>query len=247
MSLKIALAAALFTLSLAAQTSSLPKFDVVSAKVSTGDSLETRPRLSPGRIRWTTQGNYLLSYAFSMEIWQISGQQEFGAAIFEIDAAADPGTTDAQMRLMMQSLLMDRFGMKAHRIMKDSTDGYAMMIDKSGPKLEKAADEDSAVAGRVWTHLPERNRFETVGDHAGIADLCREFQRLTHTLVRDETGLAGRYNFKFQYDVNMDGDPKDVAASAADAVRQLGLRLEKRKGPVDFLVVDQISKTPTNN
>ena len=37
-----------------------------------------------------------------------------GDAAYEIEATTDPHATDSQMRLMMQSLLIDRFGMKAH-------------------------------------------------------------------------------------------------------------------------------------
>ena len=37
------------------------------------------------------------------------------------------------------------------------------------------------------------------------------------------------------------------AASLFDAVQQVGLKLDARKAPLDFLVVDQVLKTPTEN
>jgi hypothetical protein len=46
--------------------------------------------------------------------------------------------------------------------------------------------------------------------------------------VSDETGLAGRYDFEL---------PR-----VADLESRLGLRLEPRRGPVDVLVVDRISR-----
>ena len=34
---------------------------------------------------------------------------------------------------------------------------------------------------------------------------------------------------------------------STESPRQLGLRLEKQKGPVEMLVVDRMEKTPTDN
>ncbi len=36
-------------------------------------------------------------------------------------------------------------------------------------------------------------------------------------------------------------------ASLLDALQQAGLKLEPRKAPLDFLVIDQARKTPTDN
>jgi uncharacterized protein (TIGR03435 family) len=35
--------------------------------------------------------------------------------------------------------------------------------------------------------------------------------------------------------------------SAAKAVQALGLRLERRRAPIDVIVVDSINRTPTDN
>jgi uncharacterized protein (TIGR03435 family) len=37
------------------------------------------------------------------------------------------------------------------------------------------------------------------------------------------------------------------ANSLFDAVQQVGLKLDARKAPLDVVVVDQVSKTPTEN
>jgi hypothetical protein len=46
----------------------------------------------------------------------------------------------------------------------------------------------------------------------------------------DQTGRSGSYYFALEF-----------------AREDLGLRLEKHKGPVEMLVVDHIEKTPTEN
>ena len=82
------------------------------------------------------------------------------------------------------------------------------------------------------------------GDHATMPQLCDHLQRLLHISVLDETGLTGKYNFTFRF--VKDEDPEDNTA-VLGGIGQIGLKLEKYKGPVEFLVIDRISKTPTEN
>ena len=227
---------------MAGQTATV-KFDVASVKVSSDGILWARPKLSPGRIRWTTQGLYLLAYAFGMEWWRISGAAEFGSAIYEIEAITDPHTTDARMRLMMQSLLIDRFGLRTHRVTKEGVKGYALSVDRDDPKMALAKNDGNAENG-AWSILHEGNTVEMKGDHATMLQLCDHLQRLLHTSVLDRTGLAGKYNFTFRF--VKDEDPEDNTA-VVDAIKHIGLKLERYKGPVEFLQIDRISKTPTEN
>jgi hypothetical protein len=100
----------------APQTAAPLQFDVASVKMAANqDALETRPKQSVGRFRWTTQLMYLLGYAYRMEWWRISGDTS-GGSIYEIEATTDPKATDDQVRLMLQSLLTDRFKMVVHRV-----------------------------------------------------------------------------------------------------------------------------------
>ena len=146
---------------------------------------------------------------------------------------------------MMQSLLIDSFGMKAHRVTKDGIQGYALSVGKEGPKMEPAKDVDGADnEGSVASRGPGQNTVEMNGDHATMLQLCDHLQRLLHTSVLDQTGLASRYNFMLRF--VKDEDPQDYTALVG-AIKQIGLKLEKYKGPVEFLVIDQISKTPTEN
>jgi uncharacterized protein (TIGR03435 family) len=59
----------------------------------------------------------------------------------------------------------------------------------------------------------------------------------------DQTGLTGKYNFKLEFE--RADDPSDYTAVVA-AIRQLGLKLEKYKGPVEFLVIDHLDKLVEN-
>jgi uncharacterized protein (TIGR03435 family) len=56
--------------------------------------------------------------------------------------AEDPKADPDQARLMLQSLLEDRFNLKLHREMKDLS-VYALAVDKGGLKMKLSADQTS--------------------------------------------------------------------------------------------------------
>jgi uncharacterized protein (TIGR03435 family) len=76
--------------------------------------------------------------------------------------------------------------------------------------------------------------------------------RLKGSHLVDKTGLTGRYDFKLEF---MDPGAQPGATDIRDPIpdvftaleKQLGLRLEKAKVPVDVLVIDHIEKAPTAN
>ncbi len=70
---------------------------------------------------------YLLGYAYRMEWWRISERPTAGSvslgSIYEIEARTGPDATEDQERLMLQTLLIERFKMVAHRETKDGRAG----------------------------------------------------------------------------------------------------------------------------
>jgi uncharacterized protein (TIGR03435 family) len=75
--------------------------------------------------------------------------------------------------------------------------------------------------------------------------------------VIDQTGLSGEYDFDFQFveDVGAEraelmakkGRPLNPHPSVSEALpKQLGLRLEAGKGPVDFIVIDHVERPSAN-
>jgi uncharacterized protein (TIGR03435 family) len=81
--------------------------------------------------------------------------------------------------------------------------------------------------------------------------------------VLDRTGIAGEYDIDFDASI-METNKPDVAPEGSNgspmappgpppsmaigtAIQQLGLSLESRKAPVEWLVVDSAEKAPTEN
>lgn len=229
------------------------RFEVASVKFPTDQSiLESRPRRTVGRFRWKTQLIYLLGYAYRMEWWRISerpssGSVSFGS-IYEVEATTGPDATEDQERLMLQTLLIERFKMVAHRETKDAVQGYALTVAKDGPKMravteERASDDPALSDGWVSAHVPSQGVVVIEGQRATMLQFTENLQHLLSTSVLNQTGLTGKYNFQVEFATG--DDPSDYTAAVA-AVKQLGLKLEKYKGPVEFLVIDHLDKLAEN-
>jgi uncharacterized protein (TIGR03435 family) len=103
---------------------------------------------------------------------------------------------------------------------------------------------------------------------AGLADLLDNVTPLSSPVI-DMTGLKGRYQVVLEVSLNdlsgarpapagTGGDPTTIENARIDieeavlkgfngGLRKLGLQLERRKGPLETLVVDHVEKTPTVN
>jgi uncharacterized protein (TIGR03435 family) len=99
-----------------------------------------------------------------------------------------------------------------------------------------------------------------------LADFTSILVNQLGSLVVDKTGLTGTYDFVLEFSMEAGqvslarsfaggvGDPKPPQDSQPElpnmytAVQeQLGLKLEKKKGPVDTLVIDHVERMPTEN
>jgi uncharacterized protein (TIGR03435 family) len=82
--------------------------------------------------------------------------------------------------------------------------------------------------------------------------------------VVNRTGLLGGYEFKIELpsdaavvrgllsrgiSTTVQGTPltEPTGVSASDALKQIGLQLERRRTPIDVIVVDKLERTPTEN
>jgi len=137
-----------------------PKFDVASIKLSLAGGGQYTIQPSPGGFRATNIPlTYLIMWASKINDYQLVGAPSWASDRYDI--AAKPGAaTDPDRRLMLQSLLEDRFKLKVHREGKERTE-YALTIAKGGPNLKEPKDascqtESASTAtpcGRLsWSH-----------------------------------------------------------------------------------------------
>jgi uncharacterized protein (TIGR03435 family) len=237
-----------------------PSFEVASVKPSAVSWLEIRPQRSGGRISWTTDLPYLIGYAYHLDLSRISGPVPGSDYVFEIIATTDATASEDQVRLMFQSLLAERFKMQVHRETTEA-EGLAISVSKGGLKIKEAVDgaspppmpewmgketAEASLDGKVVAQAPSAGVVAITGRRVTLAQLAAALERQTGGLVTDATGLKGRYYLGFKFAREDHPDDVDVPPLVT-ALQELGLRLEKRKGPVETLVVDRIEKAPTGN
>ncbi|MBV9747035.1 MAG: TIGR03435 family protein, partial [Acidobacteriia bacterium] len=101
----------------------------------------------------------------------------------------------------------------------------------------------------------------------GLADLLDNVAPLSLPII-DMTGLSGRYQLVLEVSLKdlcgarrtagAGGEPAGASNAMADmeqtvlsaftnGLLKLGLRLERRNGPLETVVVDHLEKTPTEN
>src|SRR5215471_8873840 len=91
---------------------------------------------------WTAR-RFALPYSTSLRTspydippYQVQGPDWMGPAIFDISAKMPDGADPKQARAMLRLLLEDRFGLRAHRDMKEFP-VYALEVAKMGLKMKE--------------------------------------------------------------------------------------------------------------
>lgn len=197
----------------------------------------------------------LIRYAFGMPETRISGGPGWmRSAKFDLEAKSDPamdsrlrGLDSASARElkqhMLQSLLADRFTLKAHQETRELPI-YTLVVAKGGPRFQPSQINGTTISSG------NANITVTGSDHT-VALLAEQLSRTLGRVVVDKTGLDGRYDLTLKWATD---DGASTAGSSADAgpsiftaiQEQLGLKLESGKGPVPILVVDHLEKPSEN-
>lgn len=245
-----------------AQTGSPLRFEVASVKMVDQPWLQVKPARSGGHITWSTDLQYVVGYAYRMQPFRISGPIPGSSSIYRFDLQADEHATEDQIRLMFRSLLADRFKMVSHMVTRN-VDGYALSVAKGGLKIQEAKPGDpppplperfrsgkttvSDMEGVIAATIPEAGVISILGRRVSMFQLSESLQRVMQTAVWDETALKGNYYFEFRYGKEDNPTLTDLPTLPEVLQKELGLKLEKHRGPVEMLVVDRIERTPTEN
>jgi beta-lactamase regulating signal transducer with metallopeptidase domain len=116
------------------QPAARPRFEVASIKPSAGQGLRM-VRAVPGRLTADAPVRTLIQSAYGVQEFQISGGPDWTSSErYAIEARPAGNATRAEMFLMLQSLLEDRFQLRIHRETKELP-VYALAPAKSGLKL----------------------------------------------------------------------------------------------------------------
>jgi uncharacterized protein (TIGR03435 family) len=178
----------------------------------------------PGRLRYPSITlRALLRNAYGVQDFQVQGPSWLATETFAFDATMPTETTRDDLRTMLRNLLADRFKLKAHQQMSETT-GYVLTRLKTDAQLksqdlatrqrwihEAEADgfpitemtmnvsNQAEALPTVWTLVLGGNGGRMGAQQATMQDLSNELTRLSKCLVRDETSLRAKYDFLLKF------------------------------------------------
>lgn len=254
--------------------SAQPAFEAASIKVNKSDSGHSGiSDAMPGRfVADRTPLKFVILYAYQLLNHQLIGLPDWAEDInFDITAVYAPGTTKgADVRVLVQQLLRDRFGLVLHseqRVIPAYNLHLAHNNGKPGPGMTASSIDCEKM---IAEHLPLANaggksavapggmrpacrvlatRRYLTGGGLTLQQLATALQSMVARPVVDQTGLTGRYDVELTWTLMDDADnpPQNDSPSIFTAIEeQLGLKLETRREPFDIMVVDRVS-LPTDN
>jgi uncharacterized protein (TIGR03435 family) len=168
---------------------------------------------------------------------------------FELEATTRSEVTEEECRTMAQKLFEDRFHFKYHWTTVTGT-LYEMVVARGGFKM-KPADPNDPASNIVLTingkqSQPPEN--SPVWQGTTMDDIALRLSANPDRIqVINKTGIQGKYKLKLTYSagpgLNADFADPDLFTAAE---QQLGLKLEKARGPVAHFVIDSIEKPDPN-
>ncbi|HEU5021230.1 MAG TPA: TIGR03435 family protein [Bryobacteraceae bacterium] len=248
------------------------RFEVADIKPSEPDAHERTSFQPGGRINLEAVA---LKTLIDLT-WNIHGEdpidglpEDVGAQRYTIVAKAPAATQRAAseggppmdidaLRTMMRAMLEDRFHLAAHYEERRAP-VYVLTADK--PKLVRADPDNRSGCGQSYGNAGSGSArvstFSYTCKNTTMAQLAAMLQEASMADVKhpviDETGLEGAWDFTLTWTPRVlapraaGADPVAGVPLAQAMEKQLGLRMEMEKRPVQTLVIDRIDSKPTAN
>ncbi|HXS97304.1 MAG TPA: TIGR03435 family protein [Candidatus Limnocylindrales bacterium] len=193
-----------------------------------------------------------IAAAYDVPEFMVSGPGWITSEKYDLFAKAPRGATRRRIPLMLQPLMAERFALQIHKEAKVS-EGYALVLGKSGSKLQPSAGFDAEPAVSLTT--PKSAPTKPVYHYRNypMPLIAKNLSVWLGESTIDATGLPGSYDFEITYSLTeylmrhiKKDNEAEVPPTLAESLGALGLKLERRKVPVEQIVVDRVTR-PTAN
>lgn len=263
------------------------KFDVVSVKRSTSDEVQQSVvPLGPGNTYVpdggffsATRHNLLEYIMFAYKISSVNdlrGVPDWaGSEDFDIDARSAANPTKDQMRLMVQSVLADRFKLSIRLEIK-SGPVFVLVLSKPGklgPNLHPSSEASCSAVARNpdsdaannpavrcgdFTVVPptKPGQFRLVGRNVPIDLIARQLPSGAlagvNRPVFNGTGLYGNFDFSIEWMPRLPVQPSQFNTDEPGPTfsgalgDQLGLKLVPQTGPISIFVIEHVEEPSPN-
>jgi uncharacterized protein (TIGR03435 family) len=179
-----------------------------------------------GRLSVTnTTLKRLVIFAFDLQDYQVFGGPGWmDSDTFDIDAMTESAAGPEQARLMLRTLLAERFKLTFHRETREMP-VFALTIVKEG--------EQTVGGGGVWL-----GRAIPTDQGRTLAQFAQDLSKSLDRSVLDKTDLSGKYELM--------SDSSESSIYSTPLPEQVGLKLDPQKAPVDVIVIDSAGKPSEN-
>ena len=233
-----------------AQAAPSPSFDAASIRpIDMTQHFVPGFQTNPGTLNARAETlQDCIQWAYDLPPFEVTGPDWLRMSRFDIVAKAAGPANEDQLRLMLRTLLADRFGVKVHSEKKEMQI-YLLTLAKGGPKFKESTTEGPPVFNRG-------GRGSMTAQRVSMKDVAQQISEPLSRPVIDATGLTGRYDIQIDISSYMvsaaaagkgDGELDVMSILFTGLQEQLGVRLEPKKDTVEILVVDHAEKTPLEN
>jgi uncharacterized protein (TIGR03435 family) len=202
----------------------------------------------------------LIIFAYNLRDFQVIGGPDWvRQSYFDVNATAqNPAASPDEIRLMVQSLLAERFRLvtrNERREMEHLVLVRAREDGRVGPYLQQVEDcLNREARAEAEARYPPRIESDSGGTSMGCGPLTGLAQLIGMSAkmpVIDKTGLDGNWvhstRFGSRLGSSREPDADQSLPSFEVALQeQLGLKLESVRGPIEVLVIESIQQ-PTEN
>lgn len=228
-----------------------PAYEVATIKPSNPD--DHNSRFFYGGHHLTIENhtlNTMLLFAYGIHPRQIVDAPAWlGADHYDIDGVLDTEGEPSlkQLEGIVKKLLADRFQLKFHLETRELA-VYALTVAKDGPRLTKSKGDPNAL-GNENDQEHGGQMTMTITDMS-MSQFVLIMQMITDRPVVDQSGLAGKWDFKWTWTSDENRVPPDIpnpAPGMFTAIQeQLGLKLEAKRAPADAFVIDHVERPSAN-
>ena len=217
--------------------------------------------IPPGGERYTASNAYLkflIQEAYHLQRDQITGGPNWiSTDLYSLNAKAEKPCSIDTMHLMLQSLLADRFKLRFHFATVDGP-VYALVADNGGPKLTRHDTEYGHEPFHWGARPPGQDlKMSWHATSASMDYLAWQIASVINIPVMNSTGLEGEYDFDFAFTMALPlGVPEGTlingvaidttGATVYEAIRKLGLKLKRQRGPVKYMRIDGVERPSEN-
>jgi uncharacterized protein (TIGR03435 family) len=196
----------------------------------------------------------LFEKAFNLQDYQVAGGADWIASQwFEINAVP-PETSPSrnitvrnaeptsEQRLMLQSLLHDRYGFRFHL---ETKEGEVYILTRGWKPFQLKPPKDPASDPRAIVMMKQGGIVdgEAEGTNTTTDYLALRLSRYLQLPVLNQTGIAGAYDYYLPPD---DPENHDLLAAVVGVVDRLGLKIKRGRGPIQTLFIDHVEQPSEN-